>query len=75
MEYNEKMLEAKRKLLERFRNQTPSAPAQRDRLPPGQHLTKGFPVLDLGVRPQFHPKRWRFQVEGEAPRLAGCTRR
>lgn len=66
MEYNEKMLEAKRKLLERFRAKGPSAPVPaRDRLPPGQHLTKGFPILDLGVHPQFHPKRWRFQVEGE----------
>ncbi|MBM3277779.1 MAG: sulfite oxidase-like oxidoreductase [Candidatus Handelsmanbacteria bacterium] len=65
MEYNERMLAAKQKLLERFRRQVPSAPTGRNRLPPGQHLTKGFPVLDLGVHPQFHPKRWRFSVEGE----------
>ena len=23
------------------------------RLPPGQHLTPGFPVLDLGIRPEL----------------------
>ena len=64
-EYNQKMLAAKEKLLARFRQQGPSRPADREqRLPPGQHLTKGFPVLDLGVRPRFHPKRWRCQVEG-----------
>lgn len=65
MEYNQKMLEAKRQLLERFKREGKAAPAGRDRLPPGQHLTRGFPVLDLGVRPQFHSSRWRFQVEGE----------
>ncbi len=64
-QYNQKMLAAKAKLLERLRNkETRAAPAPGQRLPPGQHLTKGFPVLDLGVRPRFHPKRWRFQVEG-----------
>ena len=65
MEYNEKMLEAKRKLLERSKRQEPrQADPNRDRLPPGQHLTRGFPVLDLGVKPEFHPARWRFKVEG-----------
>lgn len=70
MEYNEKMLEAKRRLLERFKKkgQAPRQEATTERLPPGQHLTSGFPVLDLGVRPMFHPKRWRFAVEGEVER-------
>ncbi len=66
MEYNEKMLAAKARLLERFKaRERGQGDPTRDRLPPGQHLTKGFPVLDLGVKPKFHPKRWRFQVEGE----------
>ncbi|MFC1525747.1 sulfite oxidase-like oxidoreductase, partial [Candidatus Latescibacterota bacterium] len=44
----------------------PSAPVSREeRLPPGQHLTKGFPVLDLGVRPEFDDQGWRFEVTGE----------
>ena len=61
MEYNQKMLEAKRKLLERFKKKgKPNEAAGRDRLPPGQHFTRGFPVLDLGVRPRFHPVSWRF---------------
>ena len=38
---------------------------RRQRVPPGQKLTEKFPVLDLGVRPAFHDKRWRFCVEGE----------
>ncbi len=66
MQYNEKILVAKARLLERFKGkERRESDPTRDRLPPGQHLTKGFPVLDLGVKPKFHPKRWRFQVEGE----------
>ncbi len=39
--------------------------ARRQRVPPGQKLTEKFPVLDLGVRPPFDERRWRFIVEGE----------
>jgi DMSO/TMAO reductase YedYZ molybdopterin-dependent catalytic subunit len=68
-EYNEKMIAAKEKLLERFRSkERRSGARQRDRLPPGQHLAKGFPVLDLGVRPKFYEPRWRFRVDGEVER-------
>ena len=66
MAYNEKMLAAKARLLERFKKQAPrQADPNRDRLPPVQHITNGFPVLDLGVKPQFDPATWRFKVEGE----------
>lgn len=37
---------------------------KRERVPPGQRETGKFPVLDLGVRPAFHEKRWRFTVDG-----------
>lgn len=39
--------------------------ARRKRVPPGQKLTEKFPVLDLGVRPPFDERRWRFTVDGE----------
>jgi len=69
MEYNQKMLAAKAKLLERFKARAPrQADPARDRLPPGQHLTSGFPVLDLGVRPKFYEPRWRFEVKGAVER-------
>jgi DMSO/TMAO reductase YedYZ molybdopterin-dependent catalytic subunit len=35
-----------------------------NRLPPGQHLTQGFPVLDLGVRPEISLGEWRLEVGG-----------
>ncbi|MDA9425467.1 MULTISPECIES: sulfite oxidase-like oxidoreductase [Bradyrhizobium] len=34
------------------------------RLPPGQHLTQDWPVLDLGVVPPISRERWRLDVYG-----------
>lgn len=38
-------------------------PAAR-RLPPGQHLVRDWPVLDLGTHPNLNPKDWRLTVDG-----------
>lgn len=35
-----------------------------DRLPPGQHLTNGFPVLDLGIQPEVALDQWRLKIGG-----------
>jgi DMSO/TMAO reductase YedYZ molybdopterin-dependent catalytic subunit len=35
-----------------------------NRLPPGQHLTKGWPVLDLGIHPTIPLTDWRLAVGG-----------
>lgn len=35
-----------------------------DRLPPGQHLTSGFPVLDLGLQPVVKLPDWRLEIRG-----------
>src|SRR5260221_12080641 len=32
------------------------------RLPPGQHLTKDWPTLDLGLTPNISRRRWRLDV-------------
>ena len=37
---------------------------QTDRLPPGQHLVKDWPVLDLGVHPRVERDRWTLRVFG-----------
>src|ERR1700757_11006 len=34
------------------------------RLPPGQHLTRDWPVLDLGLTPTISRERWRLDVYG-----------
>jgi DMSO/TMAO reductase YedYZ molybdopterin-dependent catalytic subunit len=67
MDYNQKMIAAKMKLLERFRKEKRerAASQERSRLPPGQAWTDGFPVLDLGVHPEFDPATWELRVFGE----------
>ncbi len=35
-----------------------------ERLPPGQHLVKNWPVLDLGEQPQISFSSWRLDVFG-----------
>jgi len=34
------------------------------RLPPGQKLTAGFPVLDLGVQPEIPLSEWTLTIDG-----------
>ncbi|GLK72476.1 sulfite oxidase-like oxidoreductase [Ancylobacter dichloromethanicus] len=38
---------------------------EEDRLPPGQHLVRDWPVLDLGMQPRIPLDRWRLDVAGE----------
>jgi DMSO/TMAO reductase YedYZ molybdopterin-dependent catalytic subunit len=35
-----------------------------DRLPPGQHLVRNWPVLDLGRQPEVSRERWRLRIGG-----------
>jgi DMSO/TMAO reductase YedYZ molybdopterin-dependent catalytic subunit len=35
-----------------------------ERLPPGQHLTRDWPTLDLGMTPNVSRERWRLDVHG-----------
>ena len=35
-----------------------------ERLPPGQHLVRDWPVLDLGVQPDVPRERWTLDVDG-----------
>jgi DMSO/TMAO reductase YedYZ molybdopterin-dependent catalytic subunit len=39
-----------------------------DRLPPGQHLVRDWPVLDLGRQPDVALERWRLRVDGSVAR-------
>src|SRR5229473_218165 len=38
--------------------------AEQQRLPPGQHLTRDWPVLDLGIVPNVPLHGWRLDVYG-----------
>ncbi|WP_380784754.1 sulfite oxidase-like oxidoreductase [Sphingomonas sp. R86521] len=35
-----------------------------ERLPPGQHLTEKWPVLDLGIVPEIAPRDWTLSIDG-----------
>jgi DMSO/TMAO reductase YedYZ molybdopterin-dependent catalytic subunit len=65
-------IEAKQKWAEKqkARGVTARAVASSGRLPPGQKLTAGFPVLDLGVQPDIPLAEWTLSVGGlvENPR-------
>ncbi len=36
----------------------------RDKLPPGQYLERGFPVLTAGPTPKLAPEEWGFRIDG-----------
>jgi DMSO/TMAO reductase YedYZ molybdopterin-dependent catalytic subunit len=42
----------------------PAAASARPRLPPGQRLVTGFPVLDLGVHPEIGLDVWALEIDG-----------
>ncbi len=62
----ERYIAAKQKWAEKQLAQgfQPRAVAATDRLPPGQKLTTGFPVLDLGVQPDIPLTEWTLTVDG-----------
>ena len=41
------------------------AQGRTDRLPPGQYVPRGWPVLHYGRVPSFDPRTWDFRVFGE----------
>lgn len=41
-----------------------------DRLPPGQYLTRDFPVLSAGPTPRTKLENWDLQLFGEVPQIA-----
>lgn len=59
-------IEAKQKWAEKQKASgvTARPVASGDRLPPGQKLTAGFPVLDLGVQPEIPLPEWRLKIDG-----------
>jgi DMSO/TMAO reductase YedYZ molybdopterin-dependent catalytic subunit len=45
------------------RRQAPTAPS--DRVPPGQYVTRDFPVLSAGPTPRIGLDEWRLELVGE----------
>jgi DMSO/TMAO reductase YedYZ molybdopterin-dependent catalytic subunit len=61
---NPSIVERKERWARKMSGKAKPATRSEDRLPPGQHLTSGFPVLDLGMRPDISLKDWRLRVTG-----------
>ncbi len=62
----QRYIEAKQRWAEKQKAKGVTARAEpsRDRLPPGQKLTEGFPVLDLGVQPDIPLADWQLKLDG-----------
>ena len=62
----ERYIEAKQRWAEKqvAKGVRPRAVASADRLPPGQKLATGFPVLDLGVQPVVPAGEWTLTLDG-----------
>lgn len=73
----ERYIEAKQKWAEKQRAKgfKPRDVAAPGRLPPGQKLTTGFPVLDLGVQPEIPSAEWTLTLDGLVgkPAVLGWT--
>jgi DMSO/TMAO reductase YedYZ molybdopterin-dependent catalytic subunit len=54
-----------RMLSARGRRQAQKLGIDPNRVPPGQYLTEGFPVLTVGPNPDYDLSTWDFQVYGE----------
>lgn len=69
MEYNDKLIAKKEEWAKYKRGLTEDGVMQDHRprtarLPPGQHMTKGWPVLDLGIHPSIPLEQWTLAVGG-----------
>jgi DMSO/TMAO reductase YedYZ molybdopterin-dependent catalytic subunit len=62
----ERYIAAKQKWAEKqkARGIVARATPSEERLPPGQKLTDGFPVLDLGVQPEILLSKWKLKIDG-----------
>jgi DMSO/TMAO reductase YedYZ molybdopterin-dependent catalytic subunit len=67
---NPSIVERKERFARKMAGKARPTVRSHNRLPPGQHLTTGFPVLDLGIQPEIPLSEWRLDVGGlvENPR-------
>jgi DMSO/TMAO reductase YedYZ molybdopterin-dependent catalytic subunit len=70
-EINERLIKGKKRIAEAGRGKPRAVAPTRNRLPPGQHEVKNWPVLDLGIQPEIPLDKWSLNIEGlvEQPKL------
>src|SRR6185437_6557524 len=59
-----KLVAAKERWAREGRLLTGGARPESERLPPGQHRVRDWPVLDLGILPAIATASWRLTVDG-----------
>lgn len=69
----EKLIEAKQRWAREGRLLTGAAADPATRLPPGQHVVRDWPVLDLGVHPEVDADRFRLDLTGLVARPLSLT--
>ncbi len=63
-ELNEKLIEGKERIAELGKGRPKVVVSTHNRLPPGQHKVKNWPVLDLGMQPDIPLSKWSLNIEG-----------
>ncbi|HJT81203.1 MAG TPA: sulfite oxidase-like oxidoreductase [Chthoniobacterales bacterium] len=61
---NPSIIERKERFARKMAGKGKAVVRSQNRLPPGQHLTAGFPVLDLGIQPEIALADWRLEIGG-----------
>jgi DMSO/TMAO reductase YedYZ molybdopterin-dependent catalytic subunit len=74
-----RIIDARMKLKERWREKSEASPGRADakpmgsgpanrhgmpQVPPGQHVSKNWPVLDLGFKPEIPTAAWKLTLDG-----------
>jgi len=74
-----RIIDARMKLKERWREKSEASPGRADakpmgsgpanrhgmpQVPPGQHVSKNWPVLDLGFKPEISTAAWKLTLDG-----------
>jgi len=77
-EFNERLVNRKEAWAQAKRGLTeegvpPDTRLRENRLPPGQHMTKGWPVLDLGIHPTIALTDWTLTITGAVAQPATWT--
>jgi DMSO/TMAO reductase YedYZ molybdopterin-dependent catalytic subunit len=61
---NDRYIAAKERWAAKMAGKAKSQVRSTDRLPPGQHEVRNFPVLDLGIRPEVLLDQWELKITG-----------
>src|SRR5688572_33374974 len=61
---NDRYIAAKERWAAKMSGKAKPAVRSTDRLPPGQHEVRNFPVLDLGLRPEVTLDQWELKIHG-----------